>query len=111
MELEKIASGYAVRPQVEPGEVAAIAAAGFKGIVNARPDGEAPGQPTSKEIEAEAKRHGLTYCHIPVVPGQMTSEQARALDRALAEAGGPVVGFCRSGNRAANLWKLARQLD
>lgn len=111
MELEKIGPGYAVRPQVALSEIAAIAAAGFKGIVNARPDGESSDQPTSKDVEAEATRCGLFYRHIPVVPGKMTEAQAQALDQALAEAGGPVLGFCKSGTRAANLWKLARSLD
>ncbi|EEK09667.1 hypothetical protein STRSA0001_1019 [Streptococcus salivarius SK126] len=33
-----------------------MAAQGFKTIINNRPDGEAPDQPTSAEIEAAAKR-------------------------------------------------------
>lgn len=110
MELQQVAADFAVRPQITPSEVAGIAAAGFKGIVNARPDGEAPDQPPSKDIEAEAKRHGLAYCHIPVVPGAMSKEQARAFAKALAAAGGPVLGFCRTGTRAANLWKLAHEI-
>ncbi len=111
MTLEHLAPGYAVRPQIALSEIAEIAAAGYKGIVNARPDGEEAGQPASNEIEAEAKRHGLAYWYLPVVPGTLTEEQARALDRALAEADGPVIGYCKSGNRAGNLWKLARSLD
>ncbi len=111
MTVEHLTPGYAVRPQIALSEIAEIAAAGYKGIVNARPDGEEPGQPTSSEIEAEAKRHGLAYWYIPVIPGTLTEDQARALEQALAEAGGPVVGFCKSGNRAGNLWKLARTLD
>ncbi|MEO7504197.1 MAG: TIGR01244 family sulfur transferase [Sphingomicrobium sp.] len=111
MTVEQLTPDYAVRPQIALDEIAGLAAAGYKGIVNARPDGEEPGQPTSSEIEAEARRHGLAYWHIPVVAGAPTEEQARALDQALAEAGGPLVGYCKSGNRAGNLWKLARTLD
>ena len=78
-------------------------------MVNNRPEGEEPGQPPASEIEAEARRVGLAYRHIPVVPGQGTKAQARELAAFVAEAGGPVVGFCRTGGRAANLWKMARE--
>ena len=59
MTVEHLAPGYAVRPQIALSEIAGIAAAGYRGIVNARPDGEEAGQPASSEIEAEARRYGL----------------------------------------------------
>ena len=109
MTLTQLSPNVSVRPQLFPAEVAAVAAAGFKGIINNRPDGEAPDQPSSAEIEAEAKRHGLAYRHIPIVPGQATEEDARAFARAVREAGGPVLAFCRTGNRSAGLWKMTQQ--
>ena len=109
MNMTQLSPTLSVRPQVLPGEVAELAAAGFKGIINNRPDGEGPDQPSSAELEAAAKRHGLAYWHIPVVPGQATEEQARAFAAALREAEGPVVAFCRTGNRSTGLWKMAGQ--
>lgn len=106
MNMTQLSPTLSVRPQVLPEEVAELAAAGFKGIINNRPDGEAPDQPGSSELEAAAKRHGLAYWHIPVVPGQATEEQARAFAAALREADGPVVAFCRTGNRSTGLWKM-----
>lgn len=111
MNMMQISPSLSVCGQVQPDEVAAIAAAGFTGLVNNRPDGEEPGQPSSAEIEAAAKRHGLTYRHIPIVPGQAGEEQARALAAALRDAEGPVVAFCRTGHRSAGLWKMAQQVS
>ena len=109
MNMTQLSPTLSVRPQVLPEEVAQLAAAGFKGIINNRPDGEGPDQPSSAELEAAATRHGLAYGHIPVVPGQATEEQARAFAAALREAEGPVVAFCRTGNRSTGLWKMAGQ--
>ena len=105
MNLTPLSPQISVRPQLLPHEIANVAAAGFKGIINNRPDGEGPDQPLSEELEAEAKRHGLAYWHIPVVPGQATEEDVREFTAALKAADGPVVAFCRTGNRSAGLWK------
>jgi sulfide:quinone oxidoreductase len=108
MNLTQLSPKLSGGPQLLPHEVAEAAAAGFKGIINNRPDGEAPDQPRSEELEAEAKRHGLAYWHIPVVPGQATEEDARAFAAALDSAHGPVVAFCRTGNRSSGLWKMTQ---
>ena len=101
----------AVRPQVHPHEIERIAADGFRAIVNNRPDGEAPGQPSSEQLEVEAMRHGLAYWYIPVVPGEATEADARAFARALDEADGPVLAFCRTGNRSTQLARMAGITD
>ena len=109
MSLIQLSPQLSVGPQMLPHEIADIAAAGFKGIINNRPDGEASDQPRSEELEAEAKRQGLAYWHIPIVPGQATERDARAFAAALEAAGGPVVAFCRSGNRSSGLWKMTQR--
>jgi len=109
MELNHLSPTFAVSPQIQPAEIGRLAAAGFRCIINNRPDGEGPDQPRSSEIEAEARRHGLLYRHIPVIPGQATAADGRAFAAALNEAEGPVLAFCRTGNRSAALWKAVRQ--
>lgn len=110
MDYKQLSDRLAVAPQVLPGDIAGLAAAGFAGIVNNRPEGEAPGQPSSAELEAEARRHGLAYWHVPVVPGKMSEQEVRAFAAALREAQGPVLAFCRTGNRSAALWKATQML-
>lgn len=102
-----VTEDFSVSPQIAPGDVAAAAAQGFKLIINNRPDGEQPGQPTNAEIEAEAKAHGLAYAYVPVM-GRPTSEQARAVHDLAASAGGKVLAFCRSGTRSITAWSIGQ---
>jgi sulfide:quinone oxidoreductase len=111
MRYSRIADGLAIAPQLRPEDMADIAADGFAGIINNRPDFEAPDQPSSVELEAEARRHGLAYWHVPVVPGEMGEQEVRAFAAALRDACGPVLAFCRTGNRSASLWKAAQALS
>ena len=99
------------RGQVHLEEIAELAAQGCRMLINNRPDGEAPDQPSSDKLEAEAQRHDLGYRHIPVVPGQATNADARAFAKAVAEADGRVVAFCRTGARSLALQKMGRQGD
>lgn len=108
MTIARLSPTFSVAPQIRREDLAGIAAAGFRAVVNNRPDGEAPDQPTSLTLEAEAKKLGLAYAHIPIVPAQMDDASARALERFLGDVGGPVVGFCRTGTRSASLWALAQ---
>ena len=61
-----IDNGAFVSGQIAPADVAEAAALGVTLIVNNRPDGEEPGQPSGAEIEAAAVAAGLEYRHIPV---------------------------------------------
>lgn len=103
----KIADGLSVCSFVSPDELPALASH-FGTIINNRPDSEEPGQATSAELEATARKLGLDYVHIPVVPGQMTDEQVAAFASALAERPGAKLAFCRTGNRSASLWALSQ---
>ena len=107
MNLKQITPHLSVAPQLYPADLATLAAAGIKGIVNNRPDGEEPGQPSSDELQAAAARAALSYWHIPIVSGEATECDARDFAAALRAIDGPAVAFCRTGNRSAGLWKIA----
>jgi uncharacterized protein (TIGR01244 family) len=96
---------FSVSPQIERGDLAKAKALGFTRIINNRPDGEEPGQPTAAELESEAHALGLEYHHIPVV-GRPTLEQIRAIDEA-ATGDGRTLAFCRSGTRSIIGWAQA----
>ncbi|HYW16141.1 MAG TPA: TIGR01244 family sulfur transferase [Allosphingosinicella sp.] len=91
--------------QLTAGDVDEAAALGVRLIVNNRPDGEEPGQPSSAEIETAARAAGLDYRHIPNAGG-FPPEQVEAMAEALEQ--GPVLAFCRTGTRSTYLWALAR---
>jgi uncharacterized protein (TIGR01244 family) len=96
--------------QIAPADLPAIAAHGFKTVINNRPDGEGgPAQPASEELRRAAEAAGLGYVHLPVVSGQLTPDQVTGMAVALREAKGPVFAFCRSGARTEHLFRLATQ--
>jgi len=107
MELKKINDRVSVSPQISVEDVEAIKQAGFKTIINNRPDGEAPDQPASAEIKAAAEAAGLNFVEIPmgregVSPEMITQTQA-AFD-----GNEPVLAYCRSGTRSTTLWALSQ---
>lgn len=97
----------AVAPQLRLEDLDAIAQAGYKAVINNRPDGESPDQPLQEAIAARAAELGLEYRFVPVVSGQFTPEDVAAFRAALDALDGPVVAFCRSGTRSSVLWALA----
>ena len=106
--LARLSPLLSVAPQISEADVGLAARQGFRAIVNNRPDGEAPDQPSSAAIAAAAARHGIAYRHIPVVPGKATEEAVAAFKAAVAEMEGPLLAFCRTGTRSATLWALSQ---
>ena len=102
-----VEDGAAVAGQVGIDDVAALRAAGFTRIINNRPDGEEPGQPSHAELAAAAARVGLEVEAMPIAGG-FPPDAVEAMARAIEAADGPVLAFCRSGTRSAMLWALAR---
>jgi len=93
--------------QIFPANMAGIAAQGVTMIVNNRPDGEAPGQPSGAAIAAAAEAAGIGYRHIPIAGG-LSQAQVEEMVGALTASEGKVLAFCTSGTRSAYLWALAR---
>jgi len=100
-----------VSGQIRPEEVAGLAGQGVSLLINNRPDGEDPGQPAAADIEAAAEAAGISYRHVPIIRG-IGPADVEAMQDALREAGdGQALAFCRSGNRSALAWALARRED
>ena len=108
-DFRKVTDDFSVAPQIALSDVAKAKAEGFVLLINNRPDGEAPDQPSSEEMEAAAKAAGLAYVHIPVRGGP-TPEQVEIERQALAEAKGPVLAYCRSGTRSIVTWSIGEAL-
>lgn len=108
-DIRKVTDRFSVAPQIEPGDVETAKAQGFVKLINNRPDGEVPGQPTSAQMQAAAEAAGLGYVHIPFV-GRPSPEQAEAVARESEAADGPVLAFCRSGTRSITAWSIGQAL-
>lgn len=108
LSITKITDDYSTAPQITPNDIAEIAQLGFKTIINNRPDLEGGAeQPTSSAIAEAAKQHGIHYIYIPVVPNQIQDNQVETFSQALSGAPKPVLGFCRTGNRASQMFTRA----
>ena len=106
-DIRKVTDDFSVAPQIEPADMAEAAGLGFTLVINNRPDGEQPGQPTSAQMQAAAQAAGLDYVYVPFV-GRPTAEQAEAVRKAADGAEGPVLAFCRSGTRSITAWSLGQ---
>lgn len=107
---ERIDDGVSVCAQLAPADMPALAAAGFRGVINNRPDDEGgPGQPTSAELEEAAIAAGLTYRHLPVPPAGHSPDDGRRMVELVAQLPKPLVAFCRSGRRSQALYRLGRE--
>ncbi len=108
MELKRINDDISVSPQISPDDMPAVKAAGFVTVINNRPDGEAPDQPTSATMQAAAEAAGLRYHYIPLGRDGVSSAMVEATTTALEGSDGPVLAFCRSGTRSTTLWALSQ---
>ena len=103
-----IAPDVCVAPQLDPAAMAAAAQAGFRSVVNNRPDFEGgPDQPTNAAIEAAARAAGLAYRYLPVSGGYQSPQEIAAFASLLAELPRPLLLFCRSGARSGKLYHAA----
>ncbi|MGJ8528865.1 TIGR01244 family sulfur transferase [Maritalea sp.] len=107
MELKKINDQVSVSPQIAIEDLAAIKEAGFKTIINNRPDGEAPDQPMSAEVKAAALAQGLKFVEIPMGREGVSPEMIAQTREVFAD-GEPVLAYCRSGTRSTTLWALSQ---
>ena len=104
MNIIKLTETRAVSPQITPSEVAQIAAAGYRVLINNRPDGEEASQPGNAAIAAAAAAEGLDYHYMPVTAANFPGEAFSTMCELMADEAKPVLAFCRTGTRCANLW-------
>ena len=69
-----------------------------------------PAQPTSQQIEQAAAAAGLAYAFLPVQSAYQSPAEIARMHELIAQLPKPVLGFCRSGTRTANLFRAAQRL-
>src|SRR2546423_15341316 len=108
IQVQPLSPDLSVAPQLGPEAMAALAEAGFKSVINNRPDFEGgPTQPTNAAIEAAAKAAGLSYAFLPVAPGYQSPQEVARFSQLLATLPRPILAFCRSGTRSGKLYRAA----
>lgn len=109
MDIKHLTPAYAVSPQIAIEDLTFLADAGFRTVVNNRPDYEIPGHLACAEMRAAAKALGLAYVDNPVdgrvgITPDMIDAQKRAVDEATA----PVFAYCASGTRSTIVWMIGQ---
>ena len=108
MKLANLAKGVLVADQILPEDLNDLAAQGIKTIFCHRPDGEGADQPNFAEIAQAAKKLKIKTHYLPVVSGKISDADVSAFAELFNEAKQPLLGYCRSGMRAATLWALSQ---
>ncbi|WP_395143788.1 beta-lactamase hydrolase domain-containing protein [Armatimonas sp.] len=97
-----------VTAQIAQRQLRTIQQAGYKTLIDFRPDSEVDGQASSKVIEREAQKNALSFFYVPIPHGDAVPEDAvRKLSEILSSSPPPFLLYCRSGRRATRAWSLA----
>lgn len=107
MKLANLAEGVLVSDQILAEDLKEIAAQGIKTIMCHRPDGEGADQPNFEEIQKAAKKLNIKAHYLPVVAGKISDDDVANFTKTFSEADKPLLGYCRTGMRAASLWALS----
>lgn len=107
MDLRQLSPTLAVSGQIQPEDVSALAAAGFRVLVNNRPDEEIDPSIDHEAMGKAADLAGMAYHYLPFHPGQVTPQLITDFTEATAGRG-PTIAYCRSGHRCTVLWALSQ---
>jgi uncharacterized protein (TIGR01244 family) len=107
--LRALSADLSVAPQLDESAMAELAHAGFKSVINNRPDHEGgPDQPTSASMQSAALAAGLAYAYQPVNPAVQSAEEVAQFRALVSTLPKPVVAFCRTGTRCGKLFQAAQ---
>jgi|TARA_E500000075_G_scaffold54821_1_gene49383 sulfide:quinone oxidoreductase len=99
-----------VAGQIQPGDVADLAASGYTAIICNRPDDEESGQPSMDAVAAACEQVGVTFVRYPVTALNFPGDDLTLMDDAM-NSGDKTLAYCRSGARSANLWVATQAGD
>jgi uncharacterized protein (TIGR01244 family) len=109
-EFREVIPDFSVAAQLSAEDIKRAAENGFKTILNNRPEGEEPDQPSDAQMKAAVEAAGMSYRALPFAgppPPAVVAETAAFLE----EASGPVLAYCRSGRRSISAWAMAQALS
>ena len=106
MRVLELAPQVYVSGQVFEQDLKLAANQGVRTVINNRPDGEAPGQPRSADLERVASELGMNYVYFPVASGRITPGDVTGFGELAESLKRPMLIFCRTGARSTALWQM-----
>ena len=85
----KLSAKLSIGPEPTADDLAALAAAGFRSVINNRTDKEGKLRLDSNEMALAVEGYGMDYVHIPVEGRNPLERDALAFEDALEEKPGP----------------------
>lgn len=104
MTVYKLSEKCSVAGQIGADDIEALKRAGYVAVICNRPDGEDFGQPTAESVGARCERDGIGFHCLPISGTGITAEMIEQFRKIIAESEGPVLAYCRSGQRSSLLW-------
>ncbi len=102
---------FSVSGQIISSDIKELFEFGVKSVVCNRPDNESLDQPEMAEIEAEAAFYGIKFVALPVISGNIVSEDVIDFREAYEELPKPIHAYCRTGRRSITLWAMMKLED
>ncbi len=107
IETKELTRGVQATGQISLDDIRSGRLHGVRTIIDLRPDGETPDQPSAHEVEQVATAARIRFHYIPVAPGAIPEGAIAGLQSVLVDHAGPYLLYCRSGSRATRTWALS----
>lgn len=107
-QMSQLAPDLWICGQLQAADFPAVVAKGFRTVINARPDREAPDQPATDVLALAAAKAGVVYEYLPVIPSQISPQDVEKFAQHVKELPKPILAFCRTGNRCSLLWSQVK---
>ncbi len=104
MDIRQLTEDFSAAPQIDPSDMQAVAAAGFKAVICNRPDSEITPDLQCDVMATAAAAAGLEFHVIPVGHDGLSTEMFDRTAEILETTDGPVLAYCRSGTRSTHVW-------
>lgn len=108
MDLRALSEDHSVTGQLDPADMAVLAAQGVSMVICNRPDSEVAPDQQAAAMQGAAEAAGLGFVYNPVNGAAMTLDNVEEQAEAIGSAEGAVVAYCASGMRSAVMWAFAQ---
>jgi len=103
MKIQQVLDDIAIGGQPDAGQVESLAKAGYRSLVNLRPDEEVEDGLSPSEEADLAEKEGLHYLHFPVSPKEIDNRRLDQFRELFGKMNRPAFVHCASGMRAGVL--------